>query len=245
MTTRLGGPGVACSAMRIRRLAAGELAGEARARAEEHLAACARCQEVDHEIAAERGRLAADLPFEVLAAGVAERLARAARAARPRRVRALRAGMALAAGLAFAVAVPAVLRIARERPDAVRTKGGAEITVWVREDGGARALAPGEAVPGGAALRVGLSPAGRRFAAVALLDADGAVILHAGAAEAGVLPGAFEWTGAGEGTLVAVLDDAPIDAAALADRLARGGPRAAAPDAGAEVVVRRLRRGPP
>jgi hypothetical protein len=229
--------------MRVRRLLAGELAGDDRARTEEHLAGCARCQATDREIALERGRLEAELPFEALAAGVAERLA--AGTARPRRQRAaaLRvAGMALAAGLAFAVAAPAILRVARERPDSVRTKGAAALTVWVREGGAARALAPGEPVPGGAALRVGLSPAGRRFAAVALLDADGATVLHAGAAEAGVLPGAFEWTGAGEGTLVAVLDDAPVDPAALVERLARGGPAAAAPRPAAEVVVRPLRR---
>jgi hypothetical protein len=242
MRTALGGPGVACSAMRIRRLAAGELAGEERARTEEHLSACARCQDVEREIAAERGRLAAELPFEVLAAGVAERLARADGRGRPRRAAAFRAGMALAAGLAFAVAVPAVLRIARDRPDAVRTKGGAELTVWVREGAAARVLAPGEPVPAGAAVRVGLSAAGRRFAAVALVDRDGAVILHAGAAGPEVLSGAFEWVGAGDGTLVAVLDDAPVDGPALAERLSRGGLGAAAPGASAEVVVRPLRR---
>ncbi len=255
MTRPLGGPGVACSAMRIRRLEAGELAGEERARTEAHLAVCARCQKVDRELGRERARLAADLPFETLAAGVAERLARAPAGAR-RGALALAAepllraagwrglGVALAAGIAFAVAVPAVLRVARDRPSE-RTKGGAELSVWIHDVRGARALTPGEPVPGRAALRVGLSPAGRRFAAVALVDADGAVILHAGAAEAGVLPGAFEWTGAGEGTLVAVLDDAPIDAGALADRLARGGPSAAAPGGAAEVIVRPLRRDPP
>jgi hypothetical protein len=109
----------------------------------------------------------------------------------------------------------------------------------------ARPLAPGEPVPARAALRVGLSPAGRRFAAVALLDADGAVVLHAGRAEAGVLPGAFEWSGPAEGTLVAVLADAPVDAAALADRLARGGAAAASPGGDAEVLVRPLRRSSP
>lgn len=242
MSHALGGPGVACSAMRIRRLAAGELAGEERARTEEHLAACARCQEVDRELGIERARLAADLPFEALAVGVAERLARAPGRARP--WRALGMVVGLAAGILCVVAVPVVLRVAQDR-SSVRTKGGAELSVWVSDPGGARALAPGEPVPGRAALRVGLSPAGRRFAAVALIDADGAVILHAGAAEAGVLPGAFEWTGAGEGTLVAVLDDAPIDAAALASRLAQGGPSAAAPGASAEVVVRPLRRTAP
>jgi hypothetical protein len=227
--------------MRIRRLAAGELAGEERARTKDHLAACARCQATDREIAAERARLGADLPFEAFAAGVAERLARE-RPRPARRAATLRVAMALAAGLAFAVSAPTVLRVARERPDAARTKGGAEVTVWVGGRGAARVLGPGEPVPPGAALRVALSPAGRRFAAVALVDADGAAVLHAGAAQAGVVPGAFEWTGAGEATLVAVLDDAPIDPIALRERLARDGPAAAAPGPGALVVVRPLRR---
>ena len=250
LKSTLGGPGVACSAMRIRRLAAGEIAGEERARTEAHLAGCARCQETERELDRERARLAADLPFDMLAAGVAERLARAPGAGTSRgiaerlgRVRGMRVlALALAAGVAFAVAVPAVLRVAHDRPSE-RTKGGAELSVWVRDGSGVRALAPGEPVPGRAALRVGLSPAGRRFAAVALVDADGAVILHAGAAEPGVLPGAFEWTGSGEGTLVLVLDDTPIDAAALAHRLAHGGPDTAAPGDGADVLVRPLRRG--
>jgi hypothetical protein len=179
VTTTLGGPGVACSAMRVRRLAAGELAGEERARTEEHVAACARCQEVDRELGRERARLAAELPFEALAAGVAERLARAQ--ARPRQRRFLGVGVALAAGLAFAVAVPSALRVARDGGTSVRTKGGADLTVWVQDGGGARALAPGDPVPPGAPLRIALAPAGRRFAAIALVDADGAVILHAGA----------------------------------------------------------------
>jgi hypothetical protein len=241
MMTSLGGPGVACSAMRIRRLAAGELSGDERARTEAHLAACARCQEVEGELAAERGRLAAELPFDTLAAGVAERLARAPE--RPRR-RLLRAGLAIAAGLAFALAVPPALRVGRDDGPSTRMKGTADLTVWVQGAGGPRALGPLEPLPAGASLRVGLSPAGRRFAVVALLDADGAAVLHAGAAEPGVLPGAFEWTGAGEGTLVAVLDDAPIDAAALAERLARDGAAGAA-GRGAVVVVRPIRRGPP
>jgi hypothetical protein len=240
MTSPLGGPGVACSAMRVRRLAAGELGGDERARTEAHLAACARCKEVDRELGRERARLEADLPFETLAAGVAERLARAPSRRAPRRWM----GAALAAGLALAAAVPAVLRVVEERSP-IRTKGGADVTVYVRDDGGARALAPGEPVPARAALRVALAPAGRRFAAVALVDRDGAAILYAGAAAPGLLAGAFEWTGAGEGTLVAVLDDVAVDPAALAERLARGGPAAASPRRDAEVVVRPLRRAGP
>jgi hypothetical protein len=228
--------------MRVRRLAAGELAGDERARTEAHLAGCARCQAVTRELEAERARLQADLPFDRFAAGVAERLAAPAAPARPRRLRAV--GLALAAGVALAVAIPAGLRVAQDESP-LRIKGGAELSVYVREGDGARPLAPGEPVPARATLRVGLSPAGRRFAAVALLDAEGAVILHAGRTEAGVLPGAFEWTGPPEGTLVAVLADAPVDAAALADRLARGGPSAASPGGDVEVLVRPLRRGGP
>jgi hypothetical protein len=244
----LGGPGVGCSAMRVRRLAAGELAGDEHARTQEHLAACARCQDVVREIGDERARVATELPFEALAAGVAERLAapaggRVGRAGRlGRAVSRWAPAAALAAGVMLAVAYPTALRL-RGEGATFRTKGAAEVTLWIRDGAEARALAPDEPVPGRAALRVGLSPAGRRFAAVALVDADGAVILHAGAAQAGVLPGAFEWTGAGTGTLVVVLDDSPIDPAALVDRLARGGPAAAPPGRGAEVIVRTLRRG--
>jgi hypothetical protein len=242
----LGGPGVACSAMRVRRLAQGELAGDERARTEEHLARCGRCQGVMREVAEERARVAAELPFEAFAAGVAERLAAPAHggSATGRLGRATaRLGpvLALAAGLLLAAAFPVVLRVSREGASH-RTKGGADVTVWVRDDGAPRVLQPGEPVPRRAALRIGLSPAGRRFAAVAVVDADGAAVLHAGAAAAGVLPDAFEWTGA-SGELVVVLDDDPIDAAALAERLVRGGAPAAAPGRGAEVIVRPLRRG--
>jgi len=239
--TSLGGPGVACSIMRVRRLAAGELLGDERLRTEAHLAGCARCQAAEREIAGERVRVERELPFEIFAAGVAERLAAPPR---PARRFSPAVGLALAAGLAFAVVVPAVLSVVADRSD-VRVKGSAEIALWAGEPGGARLLAPGEPVPARAALRVGLSPGARRFAAVALLDEDGAVVLHAGPASPGVLPGAFEWTGVGEGTLVAVLDDRPVDAAALAARLARGGTAAASPGGSAEVVVRKLRRGPP
>ena len=238
MTLALGGPGVPCSSMRVRRFEAGELVGDERARTESHLAGCARCQAIQRELVRERALLARDLPFEALAAGVAERLARPAERRRPGRA----FGLALAAGIAAAVAVPALLQT-RTRDDAgYRLKGGAELTVYARGGEAAHALLPSEAVPPGAALRIALAPAGRRFAAVALVDGDGAAVLYSGPATAGVLPGAFEWTGDGEGALVAVLDDAPVDAEALAARLSRGGPGAASPGGGAEVVVRPLRR---
>src|SRR5216684_5029577 len=74
---RSGGPGTACSAMRVRRLVAGELQGTDRERTQQHVDGCARCQSVLTELADERARLARDVPFEAFAAGVAEKLAQA------------------------------------------------------------------------------------------------------------------------------------------------------------------------
>jgi hypothetical protein len=246
--TSLGGPGVACSAMRIRRLDAAELGPDERARTEAHLAACARCQGVRDELARERARLEEVLPFETFAAGVAERLARAERPSpRPARKTFRLVGLALAAGLTLTAAVPLVLRLSR--PDETyRLKGGAALTVYVRDAGPAgepRALSPGEPVPQGAALRLGLAPAGHGHVVVVLEDADGAAVLYAGPADAGVLPGAFEWTGAGAGRLVAVLDDVPVDAEALTRGLRQGGGHVPVPRPGAEVIVVPLTRGTP
>jgi anti-sigma factor RsiW len=249
MTLTLGGPGVACSSMTLRRLAAGELSADSAGRAAEHLAGCARCQATAREQEAERRALAAELPFEAFAAGVAERLATgsAARAARPTWRRAL--PLALAAAVALGVAVPLVGRLARDRSgllpasDQTRLKGGATATLHLRERAGVRPLAPGEPIPPGGALRLALAPAGRRFAAAALLDEDGPVLLLSG--PVATAPGsAFEWTGR-RGALVVVFDDVPVDGAALLDRLARGGAAAAAPGGAAEVVVLPLGRGTP
>lgn len=241
MTLALGGPGVACSALRIRRLLAGELAGEERSRTADHLAACVRCQETDRLVSRERARLAVDLPFEDFASGVAERLALP-----PRRARAWRAaGLALAAGIAIAVAIPGILRLSGGREEGWRLKGTGEIAVYVSGPGGGRPLAPEEPVPAGAALRLGLPPEGGGFAAIALLDTDGVAILHAGPVEHGLVPGAFHWTGTGDGTLVAVVDRAPVDGEALARRLRQGGAASASPGGGAVVIVRPIRRGAP
>jgi hypothetical protein len=259
MTLTLGGPGVACSAMLVRRLRAGELSEEAARRAEAHLAGCARCQALVRELEAEAAALAAELPFEAFAGGVAERLAvraageapaeRAAPRVRPAWRRA--APVALAAALALGVAAPLLSRLAGQghwRPeDGTRVKGGAAAALWLREGDGARQLEAGEPIPAGGALRLALAPAGRRYAAAALRDEDGAVLLMAGPAAAGVGQ-AFEWTGR-RGEVVVVYDDRPVDGAALVARLGRGGPAGAAGagvevGAGADVIVLPLGRGP-
>jgi len=247
----LGGPGPGCSASRVRRLLAGELPDPDRALLEEHLGGCARCQGVRRELEEERRAVETALPFPAFASGVAERLASPGRDRRPSFPAQLRrlVPMALAACLALGVAVTLVLRLSQPgEPEATRLKGGgAALTVFVADAGGARALSGGEAVPEGARLRISLAPAGRAQVAVALLDRDGPALLYAGPATAGPLPQAFEWTGAGQGTIVAVLADAPLDAAAFLARLSSGGAAAAAPPGqAAEVVSFPLsRRSPP
>ena len=259
MTLTLGGPGVACSAMALRRLAADELEGDARERAEAHLAGCARCQAAAREQAAERAALDAELPFEAFAAGVAERRVVAgddASPAAPRAAASPRRGwrralpLALAASLAAVAALPLLSRVGpagREDVTRTRLKGAASATLHVREGAGSRSLAPGEPVPAGAPLRLGLSPGGHRFAAAVILDEDGAALLAdgpAGGPGPGLLGEAFEWTGR-RGQLVVVLDDAPVDGAALVARLRAGGAAAASPGGAAEVVVLPLSRGGP
>jgi hypothetical protein len=239
------GPGVACSALRVRRLEAGELAGVERSRTEAHVASCARCQETARALADERRALQAALPFEAFAAGVAERLADGV--ARPRRWWPPVLAYAAAAVLAVALALPLLGRPGRPPADDAgwRAKGRVELGVYAKDASGVRVLSPGEPVPRGAALQVGLpAGAGRAHAAVALVDGDGPAIIYAGPASAGLLGGAFEWTGDGDGALVLVLSDAPIDPAALAERLRRGGPDGVG-GPGAEVLVRPLRRESP
>jgi len=251
----LGGPGPGCSATRVRRLAAGELEGAERARMEEHVAACARCRATRREVDEEQRAALAALPFEALAAGVAERLARAEapplaslRAARSRRAVALRwAPLALAASLALGVAVPLVSRLAAPtRDDGLRTKGSAALTAYVQVGGATpRVLSPGEAVPAGARLRLSLPAAKWRRATVVLLDRDGVATLYAGPARPGPLPDAFEWSGADEATVLAVLSDEPVDVEAVAARLASGGMSAATAARGEVLTLRLVRRRAP
>jgi len=239
----LGGPGVACSAMRVRRLDAGELSGEELLRTEAHVAGCERCQAMRRAIEAEREALHRHLPFGAFAAGVAGRLAGPAQAPGPWRRRWV--PLALAAGLAAVVVTPLVRQSLSGRDDllpGVRTKGAATVEVQVATPAGSRALAAGEPVPQGAAMRIVLAPGGRREAAVALVDRDGPALLYAGPAPSGVVPGAFEWTGEGDGELVVVLDDRPVDGAALLARLRDRGLAGAVPGRGAELVVVPLTR---
>lgn len=262
----LGGPGPGCSLMRLRRLAAGELEGIARAQMEEHVAGCARCLVARQELEEEQRAVRAALPFDRFAAGVAERLVEQKRMGRAdanpsmaRRVVARRwIPMALAASLATAGAVPLLMkkgapelagvlvstpvqdRLGVER--GIRLKGGeASISVYVQENGVVRSLPENELLPAKAGLRVGLSTGKFGHAAVIFVDTDGPELLYAGPVSDGPVPGAFEWTGVGEASVVAVLAPRAIDAKALVARVAQRGVKAAQ-EPGAKVLTRRLVR---
>lgn len=246
MSPLLGGPGVACSVSKLRRLEAGELAGDERDRLEAHVAGCARCRETRAELAEEASALHALLPFQDFAAGVAEKLARDEHASRTRRrwARGI-VPLALAASLVAVFLTrpppPPMDSLRRDRP-----KGGSSFVVHVQDGAGARELAPGEPVPVGARMRVSLHPAGHAWAAVLFQDPDGVSILYSGPAVDGALPGAFEWSGAGRALLVVVLDDSEIETSTLQAQVRARGPEGAQlRGARAEVLVRELRKGKP
>lgn len=229
MMVDLGGPGTPCSAMRVRRLVAGELRGADRHRTQQHADGCARCQAVLRELGEERARLVREVPFEAFAAGVAEKLARSQQ--QPRFTR----WVPLAAAAVLLLVVSASLGLRHEAGDGLRTKGGAAVALFQRE--GAQVRAAGRAV-GRGPIMVRLEPSGHAYAAVVLVEAQESSLLYAGPARS-ELPEAFEWTGgARRATLVAVFADEPIDGEAVRRGGARGAPK------GAEVVQVPLERAP-
>lgn len=241
MNVDLGGPGALCSSHRMRLFLLGELPAREMEQMRQHAASCARCEAVRRETEREREALESALPFEALAAGVAERLARV----QPRETRAVRrprwgrlaavAGVAAAAAIAIAV-VP--LREPGEPGGINRTKGGAGFTLYAKHGKETLALDKAAPVREGDQLLVSLSRGGKPWAALLLVEgAEVSVIWH-GAAAPGPLPKAFEWTGeAKEARLYLVYGTAPLDVARLSSRAARGELRP-----GADVIVRRLER---
>jgi len=224
----LGGPGPGCSALRVRRLLAGELSGVEKERTEAHVAGCARCAAVQQEIAAEREALRRDVPFPQFAAAVAEKLAH-----RPQRSLVSRwAPLAAAAGLLLVTGTVLVLR--PTETETVRPKGAASAQLFVQDKSGVRKLAPGEGIAEGARLLLSLQPAGRKRAAAVLVERTETSVVYDGPAVSGPLPQAFEWTGKGVATLIVVLSDSPVDAKSI--HAASDAPR------GSDVLQVQLRR---
>lgn len=250
MNLELGGPGTGCSAMRVRRLVAGELSGAERERVLQHVAGCPRCTATQNEMAREQEQLRRDVPFPAFAAAVADKLAQE----RPRRSPLARWGpLAAAAGLAL---FAGALALRPADTETVRPKGGPSVQLFVKDGRGVRQLTPQVTpkmkvknekdgtsetnvtsfsfVPPGAQLLLSLHPAGRKQAAVVLVEQGETSVLYSGATVNGPLPQAFEWTGLGTATLLVVFGDGPLDAARL--RSPKDAPR------GADVVEVPLRR---
>jgi hypothetical protein len=227
MMVDLGGPGTACSAMRVRRLLAGELQGADRERTQQHVDGCARCQEVLGEIADERARLTRDVPFDAFAAGVAEKLAHAQQPPR------LARWAPLAAAAALLLAVGTTLTLRPPDDSGVRSKGGAAVALFQRSGAEVHKV---DGVVGRGPIMVRLEPAGHAYAAVVLVEPQESSLLYAGRSRAD-LPDSFEWTGsARRATLLAVFADQPLDAEALRRQGAKAAPK------GADVVQVPLER---
>jgi hypothetical protein len=227
MMVDLGGPGTGCSAMRVRRLTAGELQGADRDRTQQHVDGCARCQGVLRDLADERARLARDVPFETFAAGVAEKLARVQRP--PRFAR----WAPLAAAAALLLAVGTTLTLRETDDGGGRSKGGAAVALFQRTGAEVHAV---RKVVGPGPIMVQLEPAGHAYAAVVLVEPQDSSLVYAGPSRA-ELPEAFEWTGtARRATLLTVFADKPLDGEALRKGGAKAAPK------GAEVVQVPLER---
>jgi len=224
----LGGPGAGCSAARVRRLLAGELAGVEKERTLAHVDGCERCAAVRLEIEAEREALRRDVPFPQFAAKVAEKLAQ-----RPRPSFVSRwAPLAAAAGVALVAGTALLLR----PPDGetTRSKGGASGQLYVQDQAGVRELGNDESVAEGARLLLSLDPAGHERAVAVLLEPGEATVVYDGPAVKGPLPNATEWTGRGVATLLVIVSDSKVDAKSI--RSANDAPR------GSDVLQLKLRR---
>jgi len=228
----LGGPGPACSALRLRRFTAGELSGVERERMQAHLEGCARCQAALREIETEKARLLRDVPFERFAAGVAEKLAMPVA---PRR--AWRKFVPLAAAAALLIGIG----IGRGNHDEerIRSKGSASTRLYEKVGADVVAVGP-DGVVGTGPLQLVLASPDRAQAVMLLVEGHDASILYAGPARDARAP--FEWVGpASSATLMTVLSDQPLDAESVRRAIAEHG-TAGAPK-GSEVLAQPLVRG--
>ena len=228
MNLDLGGPGAGCSAMRVRRLLAGELSGVEKERTEAHVEGCERCAAVRKAIATERDALRRNVPFPEFAAAVAEKLAH-----RSQRSFATR-WAPLAAAAAVALIAGTLLVRRPVETETVRSKGAASAQLFVQDGKGVHELAAGEPLADGARLLLSLQPSGRKRAAVVLVEPGEASVIYQGPAVNGTLPEAFVWTGRGVATLLVVLSDSAVDATAI--RSAADAPR------GSDLLTVTLRR---
>jgi Putative zinc-finger len=240
MNVDLGGPGALCSSHRMRLFLLGELPAREMEQMRQHSATCERCEAVRRETERERADLETAMPFDALAAGVAERLARASNPAPRARRRPHWAKIAAVAGAAVAAAAAIAIVPFWDAGDggSIRTKGGAGFTLYAKHGQETLALDKAAPVRKGDQLLVSLSPGGKAWAAVLFVEGAEVSVIWQGRASPGPLPKAFEWTGeAKEAQLYVAYGSVPLDVDRLSAQAARGELRP-----GAEVIFRRLER---
>ncbi|MBI5526206.1 MAG: hypothetical protein HY897_07710 [Deltaproteobacteria bacterium] len=141
----------------------------------------------------------------------------------------------VAALSAILVAVP-VLLYEKERPGAVRPKGGVSLRLFEKTEGGARPGIPGEALKAGDTIKFAVQPGGHRYVMVVNIEEGGGLalyypkegdgIIHETDRET-VLPGSITLDDfKGRERVFAVFSDAPLrfaEVSAAAARLPRAG----------------------
>jgi hypothetical protein len=144
----------------IDRLIAGELTAEAAARVRHHAARCAECGGLlDHAEDIAQRFAAAPPPLRLPA---------------PRAARVTVAATALVAAIALVVAAPW-----RGDPDAVRTKGGPSLGLFVAHGGAIRRVVPGEVVAPGDQLQPVITTEHPGWIAVTAVDGAGQRTVYA------------------------------------------------------------------
>ncbi|MDQ3266545.1 MAG: DUF4384 domain-containing protein [Myxococcota bacterium] len=211
--------------LKLRRLRAGELAGQDGFDARAHLGRCGACQDRLSALELEAQRFQAEIPFERFSAGVH----RAQRRPRLRPAQWLTPVVALAAVLLVLVAVGPLLSSGKERETGGRIKGdrskrGAEVELRIAAAVGhpqrqATPQAP-EVLSTGERVRIGFKPGEYRYLAAVSVDAQGMItplypekgpslpVSEDGATH--FLPGSLEFTGQGAERVIVVLTERPL-----------------------------------
>ncbi len=203
------------SELTLRRLAAGELSGEAQAQVRGHLADCARCAKAFARMEREADAYFASVPFEAFAQAV-----KAKGRGQERRRWAGPAAVALAVAVALVLAAP--LQAVLHAPSHSNRSKGDLLEVYVGGAGAAPRIAhSGEALAPGERIRLGYHGAEGDYLLVLAVDESGAVTPvypergRSLKAEPGnqvhMLPDSVELTGQGFERLVALFSDQPLE----------------------------------
>jgi len=205
--------------MKLRRLRAGELAGDEAQQVRAHAEGCDDCGGKLKGLEDEQARFQAAVSFDRFAAGV-ERAARSRQAPLVRRWMA----PAMAAAAAVLVVVAAGRMLSADPQGRNHVKGGPEIALKIAGPDGASQRDAPESAPAllspGERVRIGYRAVQHRFVTVLSVDQQGEVTpiypergesLPASNASAMVyLPESLEFTGSGAERVIVILSDEPL-----------------------------------